>query len=71
VKAGEGIIENGRKGQKNVLKCIFPENRRKLEGDFLPKLKKAVTKFSKAGGDTLPQPPPGRAAPVYLAMSFF
>jgi hypothetical protein len=40
VKAGGGIFENGRKGQKNVLKCIFSENRRKFEGDFLPKLEK-------------------------------
>ncbi len=35
MKAGGGILENGRKGQKNVLKCIFSENRRKFEGDFL------------------------------------
>jgi hypothetical protein len=36
-RRGGGIFENGRKGQTNVLKCIFPENRRNFEGDFLPK----------------------------------
>jgi hypothetical protein len=33
------------------------ENGRKFEGDFLPKSEKAVAKFSKAGGGTLPQTP--------------
>ncbi len=56
-----GIFENGRKGQKNVLKCVFSENRRKFEDDFLPKSEKAVTKFSKVGGGILP----GRAAPEH------
>jgi hypothetical protein len=53
-----GIFENGRKDQKNVLKCIFSENRSKFEDDFLTKLEKAVTKFIKVGRGTLPQPPP-------------
>jgi hypothetical protein len=31
------FLKMGERIKKNVLKCIFPENRRNFEGDFLPK----------------------------------
>jgi hypothetical protein len=34
------FLKMGERVKKNVLKCIFPENRRNFEGDFLPNLEK-------------------------------
>jgi hypothetical protein len=31
------FLKMGERVKKNFLKCIFSENRRKFEGDFLPK----------------------------------
>jgi hypothetical protein len=45
------------------LRHFLPKSE-KIFGYFLPKSEKAVTKFSKAGGATLPQRPPPVAPPL-------
>jgi hypothetical protein len=59
------ILRGGAKRENS--RKVFFENGRKCEKAlyFLLKSEKAVTKFCKAGGDTLPQVlPPNRAVPV-------
>jgi hypothetical protein len=69
-KQDGGIFENGRKGQKNVLKCtfsenlrvIFSQNWRKFKDIFSQNRRKLWPNFPKQEGGTLLQPPRSRRA---------
>jgi hypothetical protein len=56
-KIGETLKEIFSQNQENLIE-IFSQNRSKFERYFLPKSEKAVTKFSKAGGEYPPPTPP-------------